>query len=147
MKGTFPLVLLSLWASNNARGELITWKKLQLWTLQEVRENTRPRSALALEMARALKSEKFTLLNFQKVSIMCPRWLSPSGEDVLMAVTSKTEAWQKHYLRLSLFLSEAAVCRQNKSFTAKRIPWNLQWSWYRRRLFPLQMCSNVQRPR
>lgn len=70
-------------------------------------------------MARALKSEKFMLLNFQKVSIMCPRWLSLSGEDALMAVTSKTEAWQKHYLRLSLFLSKAALRRQNKSSTAK----------------------------
>lgn len=102
MKGTLPLVLLSLWASNNTRGELIMWKKLRLWTQKEGRENTWPRCALALEMARALKSEKFMLLNFQKVSIMCPCSLSLSGEDVLMAVTSKTEAWQKHYLRLSL---------------------------------------------
>lgn len=104
MKGMLPLVLLSLWAPNNARGELITWKKLQLWTLQEVRESTWPRSVFTLEMARALKSEKFMLLNFQKVSIMCPCSLSLSGEDVLMAVTSKTEPWQKQYLRLALFL-------------------------------------------
>lgn len=102
MKGTLPLVLLSLWASNNTRGELIMWKKLRLWTLKEGRENTWPRCALALEMGRALKSEKFMLLNFQKVSIMCLCSLSLSGEDVLMAVTSKTEAWQTHYLRLSL---------------------------------------------
>lgn len=94
MKGTLPLVLLSLWASNNTRGELIMWKKLRLWTLKEGRENTGSRCALALEMARALKSEKFMLLNFQKVSIMCLCSLSLSGEDVLMAVTSKTEAWQ-----------------------------------------------------
>lgn len=66
MKGTLPLVLLSLWASNNTRGELIMWKKLRLWTLKEGSENTWPRCALALENGTCSQEWKIHVIKFSK---------------------------------------------------------------------------------
>lgn len=120
MKGRLPLVLLSLWASNIVSRELILRRKLQLWTLQGGKENTWTGSPFILEMARALKSGKCMLLNFQKESIMCPRWLWLSGGDALMAVTSKTRGLTKTlFTPIFLLLEKQLSVDKNKYFTTK----------------------------